>query len=1052
MAIQRGQSLTRGSKSTKVTNQFGVVRSQASGFGEALGNVAEAATKFTQFQADIIDQNWKTDFKTKTLEFYTDLENKYLNSPQPDFNALKAEVDGYKSSLLNKAPKRFENLVKNYTDQNSIDVFDKVKNYSNKLLFKQTKDNLFIDIQNVQNQTAKNIRALDDVYFDSADFQNSGLNKQEAINLAIGKATFDITDISEKMTTLKNIEPLSFGEYEESVLLNELFANLEQQRVLAITSSFYDDVNFADPNSVDNADLNLDKFLLNYEEGNTFRASENLNETDVNKIITEAKSRQRDILSINKDIIKESERQIKNDFDKTVLSLIDSTGDLNNNKEDTFGYLRNKNGEIRSIDELLNFSIDGENFMSVPEATKIRKNMIYKEQINKVYDKYDSGMGTTLSQMFSDPELEDAKKHFGNTEKLISNYVNNKFSVIDNKYIQEKLLDGSWEADADIQALLNFQLKEGVMTDQFSSIINSYDINEIERMFFDKSDKRNKDIELFEATLGMWEFATKNGTESVDGLDADANKLLKRAAIIKSESPVNVYSLLEKLVKQQKLIEKNDLKKVSSTGGGSSDSFYQSNVVDYFDNDKSIMDTNILGISDAYKNMYDDKIKVYLQNLGDIKQGYLGSPMESKITKDTKKFFEENEDYFKMNQLQITEQIKKEMSDNATGFENEKQLDNMYKTYSVSVLNTWAKSEFRGPSSFAQNGYGEVSIVPNSMEVHHGLDKNSADVYVFTYLKEAIKQGYEDPVVAEQLRNTFTKVNETPLFGAEQYGMNDDDLFQFVVDGGVELEYVGGKGKNAEYQLRFNMGASSVFDANQYDGDQLLLNVDGNLFNPSKLYDTNFINMKKEIVDKVVQKYNNKSDDPVFNQATGGLYEFLNIEGLVTKVVDFGESIGFDIGSDTDVLQSAGEMSAIEKELYEVVAEEYKEQNNNAAVKFVKQNETSYDYSDLNIMDISKNLNRKMNSFNPLNKNKLFKTDDEYISATESLIENVNNFSDYNKFEQSILLDAVVNYNPDMSNLRKFLMSGNVNGLINLFPDMNNYNKKIIGELFGIKK
>lgn len=144
MAIQRGQSLTRGSKSTKVTNQFGVVRSQASGFGEALGNVAEAATKFTQFQADIIDQNWKTDFKTKTLEFYTDLENKYLNSPQPDFNALKAEVDGYKSSLLNKAPKRFENLVKNYTDQNSIDVFDKVKNYSNKLLFKQTKDNLLL--------------------------------------------------------------------------------------------------------------------------------------------------------------------------------------------------------------------------------------------------------------------------------------------------------------------------------------------------------------------------------------------------------------------------------------------------------------------------------------------------------------------------------------------------------------------------------------------------------------------------------------------------------------------------------------------------------------------------------------------------------------------------------------------------------------------------------------------------------------------------------------------------------------------------------------------
>ena len=64
------------------------------------------------------------------------------------------------------------------------------------------------------------------------------------------------------------------------------------------------------------------------------------------------------------------------------------------------------------------------------------------------------------------------------------------------------------------------------------------DNNEIEP---DNTEKK-KDIELFEATLGMWEFATKNGTESVDGLDADANKLLKRAAIIKTQDPsINLF-------------------------------------------------------------------------------------------------------------------------------------------------------------------------------------------------------------------------------------------------------------------------------------------------------------------------------------------------------------------------------------------------------------------------------------------------------------------------------------------------------------------------------
>jgi len=1056
MAIQRGQSLTRGSKSTKVTNQFGVVRSQASGFGEALGNVAEAATKFTQFQADIIDQNWKTDFKTKTLEFYTDLENKYLNSPQPDFNALKAEVDGYKSSLLNKAPKRFENLVKNYTDQNSIDVFDKVKNYSNKLLFKQTKDNLFIDIQNVQNQTAKNIRALDDVYFDSADFQNSGLNKQEAINLAIGRATFDITDISEKMTTLKNIEPLSFGEYEESVLLNELFANLEQQRVLAITSSFYDDVNFADPNSVDNADLNLDKFLLNYEEGNTFRASENLNETDVNKIITEAKSRQRDILSINKDIIKESERQIKNNFDKNVLNLIDTTGDLNNNKEDTFGYLRNKNGEIISIDELLNYSIDGENFMSVEEATKIRKNMIYKEQINEVYDKYDSGMGTTLSQMFSDPELEDAKEHFGNTKKLINNYVKNKFSNINNEFLKEKLLNGSWKTDKEIETYINFQLTEGVITDQFSSIINDYDLNKLETIFFDKSDNRNTDVELWEATYGMWKLMTKNGSVSIEGIDKDVDSLFTDAASFEKEFDVNAYTLIDRIVKNKRLVEEQKVKNNNSSGSVGNIATY-SNVTEYFEN-KDISQ------SDFFKAYYDKQISVYLENLGDVKQGYLGSPKETEITKDIKNYLKVNKDYFKINETKILEQIKKEVNDNAHGGESQERLDDMFSIYAVKVLDKWGKSEYRGPTAFAENGFGEMAIVPHAFEIHNSvdgkpLDKNSADVMVFAYVKEALKQGYDDSVGAEQLRNTFTINGEAPLFGAEAYGMDDDKLFQFITEGGVELEYVGGKGKNAKYQIRFNMGASNVFDANQYDGDQLLLNVDGNLFSGS-LYETNFLQVKNNVVQEIVNKYNNKADDPVFNQATGGLYEYLNIGGLVTKIVEFGENIGFDVGSDSETLKSSGlfnlmgqrEMSFLEKELYKDIAEEYNLQQNNAAVKFVKEKQLGVEYLDSNIMNLSKDLNRQMNFWNPLNKNKMFKTEDEYISATESLYDNVNNFNNYDKFEQSMLLDAVVNFNPDMTDLRKFLMNGNVDMLSNIFPDMNSYNIKIIGELFGFKK
>ena len=105
------------------------------------------------------------------------------------------------------------------------------------------------------------------------------------------------------------------------------------------------------------------------------------------------------------------------------------------------------------------------------------------------------------------------------------------------------------------------------------------------------------------------------------------------------------------------------------------------------------------------------------------------------------------------------------------------------------------------------------------------------------------------------------------------------------------------------------MGATSLFDPNQFDADELLLNVDGDLFNPTKMYDTNFAQIKTKVSNQIAEKLNNK-DDPVFNQATGGLwnqlYDALDINALVGKGIEYAESIGFDIGSSILSLGSTG--------------------------------------------------------------------------------------------------------------------------------------------------
>ena len=1081
MAIERGQSLQRGTRSTKVTNQFGVVRSEASRFGEALGNVADAATKFTQFQADIIDQNWKTDFKTKTLEFYTDLENKYLNSPQPDFNALKAEVNGYKSSLLSKAPKRFENLVKNYTDQNSIDVFDKVKNYSNKLLFKQTKDNLFIDIENIQNQVNKELISLDDSFSPGPEYLDT-LTKQESINLILGKFTPEITDLSEKIETLKRIEPLQFGDYEEATVLNDLFANLENQRVIAITSSFYDDVNFEFAESVQEADIKHQEFLLNYKDGKEFRAAQNLDSQNLNKIINNSNSRARDIKAINKSKIDEGKRKTKNIHQELISVTTDLTGDLNRFTNADGGYVTDANGDIASIEQILNddqFKI-GNNRPTFDEAKKIHENMFYKKIIQNIYSESEN-FSRPMMDYLNDPLNAEAVEYFGGAEKVLENYVNNKLFNINTEDFEKTILNGTWKNDQNLKYVMDFVIKNNQSVPQLSQLFNKYNNNSIKAMYLDEKDQV-KNIELFEGTFQAWKYLTNNGVDLVKGISDDANELFSNALKIQNLFPNNAKGIMSDLIEHNELKIKNSGK--ISSGGGGSDSFFpmHSNVEEFFysDNDigeKSIMDSTSLNaetsnfyqgipffgstkFDKAYFNLMKSEYEVYLSNIGDdIKGSYLGSPKGEEIFKDINKLYTENQDYFLMNKKQIDNQIKYRMNKVASGGESPESLKTLYDIVSVQVLNSWANESNRGPTTFAPNGFGELAYVSNSAEKNHGrdgkpLDKKTMDSYVYTYLNEAIQQAKKVPIKNDQLRNIFTKSGEAALFGAEDYPYNED-LWSMVTSGAVELEWVRGKGANAEYQVKLNMGATSLFDPNQFDADELLLNVNGDLFNPTKMYDTNFAQIKTKVSNQIAEKLNNK-DDPVFNQATGGLwnqlYDALDINALVGKGIEFAESVGFDIGGPQILKGEFGgkdKPSGLQVELMNVIKKEYDLVLNDTATQFVKNQNRILENSDLSIVDISKNLNRMLNSNSPLKKNKMFKTNDEYYNTSKNLIENVEYFSQYNNYEQSLLLDAVMYNNTDLTLLNKFTKSGDVKLIDKLFPDSNDYYKSILKVTFG---
>ena len=100
-------ALEKGNRTTLLNQNTGVVQPSYSKFGAALQKMGETAFKINQFQAEIMDEEYKTNFKTDVEKFYSEINEKYLNSPNPDMSAMKTEITSYRNKLLEEAPKRF---------------------------------------------------------------------------------------------------------------------------------------------------------------------------------------------------------------------------------------------------------------------------------------------------------------------------------------------------------------------------------------------------------------------------------------------------------------------------------------------------------------------------------------------------------------------------------------------------------------------------------------------------------------------------------------------------------------------------------------------------------------------------------------------------------------------------------------------------------------------------------------------------------------------------------------------------------------------------------
>src|SRR5210317_1866445 len=127
--------LKRGNRTSLVSGNISLNRSESTGIGGALESFGETALKIAEQQAAVMDEIWKGDFKVKTAKFMNDLKVEQESMDMPDLTSAQKQILGYKEELINSSSTRYSKYIENYLDLKGIDTLDSLRKRSNAIMF-----------------------------------------------------------------------------------------------------------------------------------------------------------------------------------------------------------------------------------------------------------------------------------------------------------------------------------------------------------------------------------------------------------------------------------------------------------------------------------------------------------------------------------------------------------------------------------------------------------------------------------------------------------------------------------------------------------------------------------------------------------------------------------------------------------------------------------------------------------------------------------------------------------------------------------------------------
>lgn len=317
-------AISRGKRTSLVSGNISVNRTQGGGLGSAIQSFGETALKIAEQQAVVMDEIWKGDFKVKTAQFLNDLKIKQEGMDMPDLTEAQQEILGYKEELINSSSKRYSKYIENYLDLKGIDTLDGLRKRSNAIMFNNVNGSINNQLDNIKVDAFNSINKI----LENPDVTNPITFRNE-IDTKFNSLSLDINDIN--FDSGKSLDPIQYNDAFIKSKVDGTFLDLENIRMYGLAMSFYKGVDFRDPNQVDLANQAVNQFKEDYRNGNELRLSNSFGMNEVNSVLNEFDKNVTKIIEQNKADIDLGNRSLAFENQDEIQALTDTINETSVN-------------------------------------------------------------------------------------------------------------------------------------------------------------------------------------------------------------------------------------------------------------------------------------------------------------------------------------------------------------------------------------------------------------------------------------------------------------------------------------------------------------------------------------------------------------------------------------------------------------------------------------------------------------------------------------------------------------------------------------------------